>query len=754
MPSGLRWGWPRKWVVVLLVGAAALATAWFFVDRWYPRADDGPATYVGSQTCASCHTQQHEQWTGSHHQLAMTEATPATVRGNFRDQQFTHQGITSRLFRDGDRFCIHTEGPTGKLETFPIKYTFGVKPLQQYLVEFPRGRVQALSIAWDTAQKRWFHLYPDEKIPHDDWLHWTRPGQNWNYMCSECHSTGVRKNYDLASDTYRTTFTEISVGCEACHGPGSVHVALAGTLSFLRDQRWDRSKGYGLTPATGDRMRLDNCARCHARRGIVSTGFQPGDDFLDHYSPELLDNDLYFADGQIRDEVFEYGSFLQSHMYRKGVRCTDCHEPHSGKLRAEGNNLCGRCHVPAKYDQPTHHHHQPGSRGAQCVECHMPTRTYMVVHPRRDHSIRVPRPDLSIALGTPNACNACHKDKKPEWSRDHIAAWFGPVRAGEPHYGHALAAGRAGKPEGEKPLRDLLRRSDVGPLVRASAASLLGRYPGAASRDALRQALADPEALVRYGAVRRCENLSGEELCRFVAPLLKDRVRLVRTEAVRVLSAVPPRLLSQTQQKAFARALEEYEQAQLATADQASAHHNLGVVRGNRGDLGRAEAAYRTALRLDPRFAPARFNLAMLYHERNDPVAAERALRQVIVHAPAMADAHYSLGLLLAEDPTQLGEAARALGEAARLAPNRARIQYNHGLALQRLDRPADAEKALLAAHRLEPAATDYLYALAVLCTQQKRWPGAQHWVAELIRLEPDNPEWRGLQQHIAQLAK
>ena len=314
----------------------------------------------------------------------MAVATPATVLGDFNDRRFTHYGVTSRMFRQGDRFLVATDGPDGRVQTYPVKYTFGVRPLQQYLVEFPDGRVQCLPLAWDTVKREWFHLYPHEAIPAGDELHWTRPLQNWNYMCADCHSTNLQRNFDLKANRYHTTFSEINVSCETCHGPGGLHVRLARSWRLF----WDRNHGYGLPrlKAPSNRVEIETCAPCHARRRIVYPGFKSGGKFLDYYMPELLDAEYYWPDGQIRDEDYEYGSFIQSRMYHKNVRCSDCHDPHSMRVKFKDgptirdNRLCGQCHVPAKYDSPSHHHHPDSSRpGTLCIECHMPKTPYMVV---------------------------------------------------------------------------------------------------------------------------------------------------------------------------------------------------------------------------------------------------------------------------------------------------------------------------------------------------------------------------------------
>lgn len=349
----------------------------------------------------------------------MQKASGRTVLGEFNGAPFRYAGTTSTFFKRDGKFYVRTDGPDGKLADFEIKYTFGLDPLQQYLIELPGGRIQALSIAWDVPRRRWFHLYPKERIDFRDELDWTRPAQNWNFMCAECHATDLTRNFDPSSRAYRTRWTRLGVGCQACHGPSSRHV------------EWARAgdKGAGAEPSKGlpvnlkgadSTAEIEACARCHARRAPLGDGFRHEHRLMDDYLPALIDEGLYHADGQILDEVFEYGSFLQSRMHAAGLRCSDCHEPHGLKLRAPGNAVCTTCHTagpPAalphvntrelkamEYDAPNHHFHKPGGPGSRCVDCHAPARTYVVVNPRRDHSFRIPRPDLSVKLGTPNAC--------------------------------------------------------------------------------------------------------------------------------------------------------------------------------------------------------------------------------------------------------------------------------------------------------------------------------------------------------------
>ncbi|HSP98954.1 MAG TPA: cytochrome c3 family protein, partial [Candidatus Dormibacteraeota bacterium] len=420
-------------LAILLVGA--------------PLHAETPPGYVGRQQCAGCHAREAALHAGSHHDLAMQPATPQTVLGKFDGRQLTYNGVTSTFLRQNDAFVVRTDGPDGALHDYRVAYTFGVAPLQQYLVELPGGRLQALSLCWDSRPaaaggQRWFHLYADDKIDFRDPLHWTAPAQNWNYMCAACHSTGLRRRYDADARRFDTQWAEVDVSCEACHGPGAAHVAWAARP----DRAADKSQGLtvDLTPRGGTWIfgdgepiahlsaprarsaQLDTCGRCHARATEIAEEDAHGQPLEQTHMVATLDDPLYHADGQIRGEVYEYGSFAQSRMHAAGVVCGDCHDPHSGQLRAEGNALCATCHRATVYDTPAHHHHAAGSEAARCVSCHMLARDYMVIDRRHDHSFRVPRPDLAAALGTPDTCTDCHRDRTAAWAADAVRRWYGP----------------------------------------------------------------------------------------------------------------------------------------------------------------------------------------------------------------------------------------------------------------------------------------------------------------------------------------
>jgi predicted CXXCH cytochrome family protein len=747
----------RDWrLVILPIGLVLIIAGVVAADYWSARPLDVPKTYVGRQSCIQCHSHENEQWLGSHHDLAMREPTPETVLGDFNDQTVKHHGFTSRMFRRGAKYMVETEGPDGSPTEYEIKYTFGVEPLQQYLVEFPGGRLQALPISWDTEAKKWFFLMPPgeiERITPDDPLHWTGRLMNWNHMCADCHSTDYRKNYDPKAEAFHSTYHEENVSCEACHGPGSLHVDLAESSSLF----WDRNHGYGLVKLKGKEnaaTQIETCARCHSRRSSVYPGYVPGDELLQNYVPQLLGSHVHHVDGQLRpeEEGYVYNSFLQSKMHRKGVRCTDCHDPHTTKLKLEGNQLCAQCHQPAQFDTPLHHHHEVGTAGASCVNCHMPETTYMMVDPRRDHSIRVPRPDLSVKLGTPNACNTCHDPAKGEdaaWAAAAVEKWYGKKDRRVPHYGEAIAAALANEAGAEDALIALYRRdsgdNDVGGFVRASAIRLLGeRYAGAQVEAVLKEALEDTDPLVRYAAV---EAFLPRDPSRklLVAELLDDPIRAVRIEAAHVLSEVPEERLPARYREAFQKALAEFQAGLEDQQDQPGAHFGLAWLADNRGRPGDAKSHYESALKIEPGFYPARHQLAILNERQGDLSTAERLLREGTSIGPENADAFYALALLLAQQTERQEDALAALKKAVELAPDRGRYRYNLGVMYQQLGQLEQAAGQYAAAIDL-PGSTreernEARHALYLVAQQLGQWPVALAQARQLVAEMPENPQ-------------
>jgi len=779
----------RHRFAIAAVAVVAIVAAAFAVYRWSdslfrPWAPDAPtvaaarpaATYVGGDACASCHDKQLAAWKGSDHDLAMQIADDKSVLGNFDNAKITYAGTTSTLSRRDGKFFVNTDGPDGKLADYEIKYTFGVHPLQQYLIEFPGGRKQALGIAWDSRPKtqggqRWFHLYPGQNIKAGDPLHWTGVQQNWNFQCAECHSTDLRKNFDAEAGTFDTRWAQINVSCEACHGPGSNHLAWANKSedwhAFDADKglvlALDERKGVTWMPLadTGNAKRstprattreIDTCARCHSRSARLTDDYVHGKPLLDSHRPALLDEGLYWNDGQMRDEVYNWGSFAQSRMYASGVTCSDCHDPHSLKLTtaagANTNGVCAQCHQPAKYDAVAHTHHATGTPGAACAACHMPTTTYMQVDPRHDHSMRIPRPDVSAKLGMPNACNNCHTKQTPQWSADAIATWTGKPPASFQNFAAALNDGTRATPAARGELLALIQDKAQPVIVRASAIQRLGPLITPGTLPTLAQALNDPDPVVRLAAVEALSGTAAEMRQRYVPRMLDDPVLAVRIEAARILGAAGGRALPAAQRPAFDKALAQYMQVQTYNADRPEGQTSLGNVYAQGDNPEAAIAAFRKAIELDPTFVPAYTNLADLYRARGADGEAVATLRAGIARNPRAGTLYHVLGLALIRQK-QTADGVKALATAAQLTPANARLAYVYAVALNDSGRVGEAMQVLHAALKRDPYDRDLLSGLAFFSARSGDRESARRYVAQLRELDPENTEYERMAKSV-----
>jgi tetratricopeptide (TPR) repeat protein/ssDNA-binding Zn-finger/Zn-ribbon topoisomerase 1 len=731
------------------------------------------ATYVGAETCRSCHAEAYTDWTKSDHHQAMLPATEENVAADFNEVTFEHRGHTWRFFRKDAEFWVNAEGADGERADFKIEYTFGFEPLQQYLISFPGGRYQALQVCWDTRPaseggQRWFHLYPDEEIPPGDLLHWSGIHFNWNYMCADCHSTDLKKNYDPVKKDYHTTWSEMNVSCEACHGPASKHLEWAaapaelpgkGLLASLKEPTegaWavnpDTLKPYRTRPLASN-VQIETCARCHSHRELLESDFTPGKPFLETHAPSILSDRLYHHDGQVDEEVYVYGSFVQSKMFHAGVRCTDCHHPHTMKPLAEGNALCVRCHVPQKFDTPEHHFHSAASTGARCVECHMPHKTYMVVDDRRDHSLRIPRPDLSKKLGTPNACNQCHQDKDVDWATEAFHKWWG-TKPRLPHYGEILASARRGEVGSMEKLLQLADDPDRPGIARATALAELAAQPiDLPTLNRASKHLRDADPLARAEAVTLMERLPADERLRAVAARLNDPVKTVRIEAARILATSVP-LMSPEQRTAFDRAAGEFETKQRAILDRAGGYLRMALFYNDLGLAPDAEAAYRKAIEIEPESLPAQVNLAELLSGQQRAPEAEAVYRAAV--ASQTLDENIGAALdafarfLIRQKRYE--EGLVELKKAARLLPLNARTQYFLGVALNSMGQPAEGLGYLKAAHQVEPNNPEYLVGIATVARDAGRLDEAFEAAQKLARLTPQDPQAVQLLEQIRML--
>lgn len=699
--------------------------------------------FVDEKTCSSCHADQAAAFAKSHHAKAMTVADDKSVLGNFNNIQFDRDGVAASFFRRDDRFFVRTEGPDGKQADYEVKYTFAYEPLQQYLVDLGGGRLQALDIAWDTQKREWFWLGEGSAAKPGSTFHWTGPFYRWNRTCIDCHSTDPRTNFEPQSNEYNSSYVATSIGCQSCHGGGAKHI------------EWARAKAANASTAAADpglaKVDSNTCFACHARRTRLVDRYQPGGHFLDQFSPALLRSDLYFPDGQILDEVFEYGSFQQSKMAMAGVTCFDCHRPHEGTVKAEGNGLCTQCHAETgperfagndpsgAFDTPAHTHHPQGSPGALCANCHMPERTYMKVDPRRDHSFVTPRPDLSALYGTPNACISCHTGQTNAWASEHLDRWYGKAWRERPTIAHAFARAAQNDVAAIENLRRLTDREQPG-IVRGSAIGEMTRLDGAATAADVKVAAGDPDPIVRLGAAEAAANLSADRRLDAIGFLLADETRAVRVAAARVLGTTPSLDLLGAQRGAFDAALDDLGAYAEANADVAETQSTYGSILFGQGRTDEAEKAFREAIVLDPTLSGAHINLAEFYRATGDNEKSEQAYAEAVAANPARADLRYGHGLSLVRLKA-LPDAIEELTAAMRLDPANSRYRTTAAIALDSMGRTDDAF-ALFGPTIAGGATEANLLGTAIqLGLKLGRYAETLKFAEALARLRPNDPQ-------------
>jgi tetratricopeptide (TPR) repeat protein len=699
------------------------------LNRNTGNVEEPVAFFTGGNSCIECHQKEYRLWKASDHDKAMDIATDSSVLGNFNNVEFTFNGKTSKFYKRDRKFYVYTEGIAGEMQEFQVSHTFGVRPLQQYLIPFENGKYQCLPIAWNTVKKEWFHMaamvYMPEDLKPDNWLYWTNQAQNWNSMCAECHSTNLQKNFDLTTKSYNTTWVDINVNCEACHGPGSAHIEWARLPELARPQ--DNNAALLIkTSKIPSRQYVESCAPCHARRSSLGPFDHLHNEFLSYAIPQLPTTPYYYIDGQFLEEDYEYGSFTQSKMYMKDVRCGDCHDPHSLQRKFEGNALCTQCHRDDEYDTYNHHLHKykgetgnsffnkKGQKvevgaGALCRDCHMPGKYFMGVDIRYDHSMRIPRPDLSIELGTPNACTHCHDDKTNQWALEYVNKWYGEKK--KVHYASLLADAYEGKAGADSGLLKMINNNLYPEIIRATAIGYLSNYQSGQARDALRKALNDPDPLLRYTAVENFIAADSAELLRVLVPLLNDPVKSVRIEAASRLSTFRKNAFSEIQYGLFQKALDEYKKSQEYVADFPMGRHNLGNYYSKMNEIDKAEENYREAISIDNLFYPSKSNLALIYYQQGKTEAAAALFKDLIANHPDVMDGYYYLALLYGEQK-KYSEAIVLLETASTKAQSNARIFYNLGLLYQMTSQNEKCVATLMKGLALEPCNYDLLYAL------------------------------------------
>ena len=695
-------------IIVLLLMPMYILKQMYFSETM----TDSKSEYVGKESCIECHEAEYKDWTGSDHDLAMDFANDSSVLADFNDATLLGNNLHHKMYKKGKEFFVYTDGAEGKMQEYQVKYTFGYYPLQQYLVEFPGGRLQTLALTWNSKDHNWYYMadsvYQGMSVTHTNWLHWTNQAQNWNSMCADCHSTNLQKGYDVDTDTYHTTWSEIDVSCEACHGPASEHLKWAALAEYARTD----FVNYGLPIKTSDidnQQYIDNCARCHSRRSIFSDFDPHSKSIYNHINPVLPTEPNWHIDGQIKEEDYVYASFSQSRMFMEEVACNDCHNVHSGKLILEGNDLCLQCHKAQDYDTKNHTFHKTygeageavmsaagvqfevGS-GTECINCHMHGQNYMGIDYRRDHSFRVPRPDLSDINGSPNACNQCHTDKSNKWAHSYIEEWFGISRPFQ--YGEAFTASLALKKEADKRLKEIIKDDLYAPSIRAASIGYLGDY--SANNELISISLQDLDPTIRIAAVKRF-NLNSEEDLKHILPLLYDETKAVRLECYQKLSNVEMALIPESYKDALRNVQAENLEVLKYNADFPNGKYNLANYYYLQNDYKKSEVFYLKAIEQDEELFVAKMNLSFLYSAMGEPLKAENILKAFIEEMPDHPDALYNYGLILSENK-KYRESLKYLIQASDLMPENSRVDYNIAMLYDFFGEKTNAEKYLLIA--------------------------------------------------------
>ena len=710
----------------------------------YSEIQSQSVAYVGDQSCKKCHSTEYGEWKQSHHYMSMLPPNDSTVKGDFNNITFTADGVSSRFYKKGKKFYIYTEGDDGKNHEFEVKYIFGFTPLQQYLVQFPEGRLQVPRLSWDVNKKKWFNQYAGQKIPSHDWLHWTGNAQNWNTMCATCHSTNLRKNYDVKTDTYKTSYAVINVSCESCHGAGKQHI------DFINGDYKSSERVVGsfmkLAKKSKQIEELNTCAPCHARISEINGSHIESKEILDNYIPQIPDTEFYHADGQVDDEDYIYTSFLQSRMYHKGVTCSTCHNPHSVKLKRIGNQTCTLCHIPTKYDVPSHTFHKKGTPAAECKNCHMPGKLYMGNDLRHDHSFRVPRPDLSVKYGTPNACSNCHKDKSEKVLAEAIIKWYGPKRVY--HFAEDLIPGSRIDAESEKHLTNLIDNKFVPKIIKATATFYLGSIPTQSSLNTILARLASKDSQNRYRALRSLASFPSENWIEAVGPLLSDKVRAVRIAAADLYISIPSNQIPSNYSKAFALAQIELEKSLRYQTDFSTGNVMLADYYLKLKDYPNAEKFYLRGLKKDSNMNYAWLNLSATYNSQGKNSQALQALESALKNDTKNERIYYNLALLYNEMNNNLA-AEKAFAKAVELKSTNSRVYYNYGLLLNQSKKIVAAEKVLLKGIQINPANPELYYALTFVYIESNNKAKAIQTAMKLKQLDPNNPNYQQLFQSL-----
>ena len=738
----------------LTVGAALAAVAAMvylvsFVEAQVKSADPGLlqelSLYAGSKSCIECHGKFYQLWATSRHGLAMQPYTAAFARTNLTPQTKDLVIGKYRYRADIDPkagWVLETD-PKGRRKKYSILHALGGKNVYYFLTPLERGRLQTLPLAYDVRTRQWFDTAASGvrhfgSGPPEEPVHWKEWPYTFNTACFNCHVSQLSSNYDLATDTYRTTWAEPGINCETCHGPSKEHNEVM--QAAPKGQVPPDLKIISVKKFTHEQHNAA-CGSCHAKMSPLTTAFPPGERFFDHFDLVTLENPDYYPDGRDLGENYTYTTWLMSPCVKAGqLDCIKCHTS-SGRYRfkdeAKANEACLPCHAERVVKAAEHIHHSPDKPGVptKCVSCHMPMTAFARMN-RSDHSMLPPAPAASIKFGSPNACNLCHKDKDAAWADQNVREWRSrDYQAPVLHRAGLIEAGRKRDWQKLPEMLAYISSPERDAVFAASLIRLTITAPGEGIHPALLKSIQDPSPLVRAAAAEALSVRPGKESFQALVTASGDSYRLVRVRAAASLAHYPAAWFQGEDQDKVKKATDEYLASLTARPDQWSSHYNLGNYYLNRGEVKQALAAYDTALKIEPRAAMVMVNAAMAYAKMGAPDQAEKSLVKAIKIAPENAAAHFNLGLLKAEQ-NRGKEAEKELREAFRLDPKMAPAAYNLCI-LSAKDRPQEALSWCRKAVELNPQEPKYAYTLAFYQKEQGDLKNAAATLQDILALRP-----------------
>ena len=629
---------------------------------------DPASSFVGSQTCRSCHASTHSGWSNGRHSRMLQEAGPRTVIPAFDGVQTLH-GKEYRLEREGDAYFIVEaylqETPTRRR----VDYTLGSRRVQHYLSRLEDGRIVVLPPSYDVEKKEWFHNLDIVDLEETGAV----KVQVWNTNCFGCHVSGEEKGFEPASKRFRTTWTDFGTACERCHGPGKPHATkYAVARKGATDADTVETRAVLAPSSTSDRetlivhpRRLDPeasttlCAQCHTLRDITQTGFAGGANYYDYFTP-LLEyaqkrnhDPSYWPNGRPRRFSNEATAFWESQCYFKGgatcISChTDVHEPDIDKntaLAGKQDGLCANCHQEIASQGSRHSHHA----ATTCVSCHMPRTSVSLRHRMPDHTISVPAPENTRRFGIPNACNECHKDKSADWSEARLALWFPQGRRSQTVAdAAAFTLGANADPAGLAPLVKIAGDPNRPPLFRANALGYLRSYADPGAINALITAGSAPHPMVRVAALLSLTDRGrNPEVRAAMERGLKDERRTVRmASALGLLNAGVRPAGDDELSRALTVAMGDHATRAAFLRDDAPTQLDLGKMFFLAGDWKKAEGSVRDALTLNPTIAGGRYFLGLAVLGQGRTAEGKVMLRSVDRKDPHRKDADAILAKL------------------------------------------------------------------------------------------------------------